>query len=563
MLSKGTACLTCRNRRVKCDGLKPVCSRCQRLQKECSWASGIARSRPVQTLQARAIELEMIIHKLTLPSAHNLSVATARLVQRIERLEDSSRLRQILDTVEVPHAPTISIPEDDIVEQQERVASDEDITEVDPLAILKALERDLHSYRAAGLEELPLSLSVQLIELFLPHRSQYFFFLDMPYFLQCVSLPSSHRDAIHPCLLNACYLAACASNRGGLIAFQSYFIQRTRHHLQQSLMFADRPTHFLWASIILSCFFATEKRLTECTTAVGAMTCFALACGLDIPGNPIMGGENDPSNAFLLPPPRDAVEADNRARLAHAVYVVGQALSVLCGHPPAFSYDDRWMPSSRTDNASGISPTEEEHSESVVHTILSVIKIFERTHRFALIEAPSTDSYHALEDEYVALESHLRVQQLALPVSDPHTSQPDEAFNSFSPTATLYGCGIVFYGSQAGDNMEARKKMLQCVQALVDICKDLQIHPHLKAQLRLVNAGHMMDAIRIIAWELQHSKASEKPALMVGYCHSIELLLDFLDEITMYFPAWANLTTSLKSTLAATVNSLSTQNSPM
>ncbi|KAF8316530.1 hypothetical protein DL93DRAFT_733633 [Clavulina sp. PMI_390] len=235
MLSKGTACLTCRNRRVKCDGLRPVCSRCQRLQKECSWASGIARSRPLQTLQARAMELEMIIHRLTIPSTHNLTLACARFVRRIERLGDSSHHRQILDAVNSPRLPTSSTLEA-VSNQRNGEGSGGNTTDLDPYVIQKSVESDLHSYRAARLKEMPRSLSLQLIKLFLPYRSQYFFFLDVPYFLQCASLPPSHPEAIHPCLLNACYLAACASNRRGLAAFQPHFIQRTRHFLQKSLI---------------------------------------------------------------------------------------------------------------------------------------------------------------------------------------------------------------------------------------------------------------------------------------------------------------------------------------
>ncbi|KAF8316529.1 hypothetical protein DL93DRAFT_733626 [Clavulina sp. PMI_390] len=157
----------------------------------------------------------------------------------------------------------------------------------------------------------------------------------------------------------------------------------------------------------------------------------------------------------------------------------------------------------------------------------------------------------------MAVESHLHAQRFALPVSDPHKPRPSEAFNSFSPCATLYGCGLVLYGLRARDDKEARRKMLQCVQSLVDICKDLQNHKrHLKAQIRLTNAGHMMDAIRIIACELQQLGAEGNPALLISYCHSIELFLDFLDEITLLFPAWADITTSLKGTLTAAANSL-------
>ncbi|TVY68926.1 Transcriptional regulatory protein pro1 [Lachnellula suecica] len=33
-----TGCLTCRKRKVKCDEGKPICGRCQRLQRECTWS---------------------------------------------------------------------------------------------------------------------------------------------------------------------------------------------------------------------------------------------------------------------------------------------------------------------------------------------------------------------------------------------------------------------------------------------------------------------------------------------------------------------------------------------
>lgn len=33
-----TGCLTCRKRKVKCDEAKPICARCQRLQRECTWS---------------------------------------------------------------------------------------------------------------------------------------------------------------------------------------------------------------------------------------------------------------------------------------------------------------------------------------------------------------------------------------------------------------------------------------------------------------------------------------------------------------------------------------------
>jgi hypothetical protein len=36
-----TGCLTCRKRKVKCDEAKPICGRCQRLQRECTWSDDL------------------------------------------------------------------------------------------------------------------------------------------------------------------------------------------------------------------------------------------------------------------------------------------------------------------------------------------------------------------------------------------------------------------------------------------------------------------------------------------------------------------------------------------
>ncbi|KAF8311411.1 hypothetical protein DL93DRAFT_1486945 [Clavulina sp. PMI_390] len=153
--------------------------------------------------------------------------------------------------------------------------------------------------------------------------------MDTSYLMARLSLPSSHPDAIHPCLLNACYLGACASSGGGLAAFKPPFVERTRHFLQQALMFADRTTDFLWASLALGVFYARERRLVECFVGAGVTTRFAVACGLNLRSDSTTEKNSSDSSEHLLPPPKDAAEADNRARLSQAIYVASQAFPLL------------------------------------------------------------------------------------------------------------------------------------------------------------------------------------------------------------------------------------------
>ncbi|KAF8316585.1 hypothetical protein DL93DRAFT_743695 [Clavulina sp. PMI_390] len=353
MLPKGAACFECRRLKVKCDGLVPLCSRCKFLCKKCDYTP--ANARPLSTtraLEARALELEMTIHKLTLPSTHDLSLVSTRLLERIARLGNlppPKRLTGAADSTLILKAPHYEGSE---AERRYGKVLVEGITKRELSAVQRAVEYELRSYNWRELEEmdeLPLTLSIHLINLFLPSRSLYYFLVDISHFIYRVSLPSSHPEAIHPCLLNACYLAACSrDDGGGLTAFKDYFLERTRRFLQQSLMFADRIPDFLWASVVLSVFFVKERRLVESVSTASATARFALACGLSLPGDSAIAADGEASTIDgLLPPPRDAVEADDRVRLAHAIYLGVQAFPQLCGYPPTFPYEDWWSPISR------------------------------------------------------------------------------------------------------------------------------------------------------------------------------------------------------------------------
>ena len=165
--------------------------------------------------------------------------------------------------------------------------------------------------------------------------------MDVPYFLRCFSLPPSDPESIHPCLLNACYLAACAGGGPILATLQPFFIQRTRHFLNQALMYADRILHFLWASIVLTCHLARRRRLDESYAIISSAAHFASACGLT-DGIRTMEGVDYQVGERLLPPPKDETEAIGRIRLAYSLYITDHSLAALAAYPATFSYDEKW-----------------------------------------------------------------------------------------------------------------------------------------------------------------------------------------------------------------------------
>jgi hypothetical protein len=101
------------------------------------------------------------------------------------------------------------------------------------------------------------------VRLFLPYRRQFYFYVDIPRLLRRVHLPQSDPEAIHPALLNAIYLIACHLVKGELTRYQPILLARARAYMDESLAHVDRLTHFLGASLILSCWYEQSGRLVE------------------------------------------------------------------------------------------------------------------------------------------------------------------------------------------------------------------------------------------------------------------------------------------------------------
>ncbi|KAF8306484.1 hypothetical protein DL93DRAFT_216705 [Clavulina sp. PMI_390] len=563
MLPKGDACFTCRRRKVRCDGLKPTCSRCHRLRKECVYATRIMRSRPTEILEALALELELKVHRATLASAHDLSLASARLLERVGRLGKSTEQ----SPVKIPWLPTR--PSSDPKTPKSATSRPHGQILGDGLGYTPVVPKDLieveiNSYKWSGFDELPNSLSHHLISLFLPFRSQHFFFTDVSYFLRCLSYPSSHPEAIHPCLLNACYLSACAVSRGFLSSLQPFFLKRTRHFLERSLMFVDRIPHFLWANILLAANLGRLRRLEEAWVVISSASRFALACDL-VRGIGAETESNKQSSEYLLPPPRNTAGAIDRIRLAHSIYITDQSIATFSGLPPTFHFDERWGSPSRPTYP----PRDEEYKTQLaeiwgsdMHLKVLISRMFARVHKFAL--SYGKHGYHNMKEEYYVLDAQITAQHAAIPpLSDPRGLQPSEAVSAINPHlllahTTLYGSGLVLWSLRAGEDREARRKMLGCQQALVRICEMMRgPGPRSRVQGGLLSMLHVRNAVRVLAHELQLAEVRGNIPLSTNHCAAIEYLLDFLDDMTLSFPAYVDVPVSLKDTLTTTAQSLS------
>jgi hypothetical protein len=126
------------------------------------------------------------------------------------------------------------------------------------------------------------------------------------------NLPSTSPEATHPALRNVIFLISCSFGGPVLKTHVPYFLQETRQALRDSLAYADRLTHFLWASMALSVWLGKQGMFLESYVTGASLVRFALGCGLagrDVPED-IGGGL--PADDSLLPPPSTPAEAVER-----------------------------------------------------------------------------------------------------------------------------------------------------------------------------------------------------------------------------------------------------------
>ncbi len=73
----------------------------------------------------------------------------------------------------------------------------------------------------------------------IPFRGQFHFYVNIHRFVYRLRLPPTHPSAIHPCLLNAVYLAACSVIGGtSMVMHEQVFLNRTRQACERSLAYA-------------------------------------------------------------------------------------------------------------------------------------------------------------------------------------------------------------------------------------------------------------------------------------------------------------------------------------
>ncbi|KAI0775118.1 hypothetical protein BD413DRAFT_653678 [Trametes elegans] len=330
---RGAACLNCRRRKMKCDGIRPVCGQCVRTNREvdCEYTDGPGPS-PTQVLEEQITRLESRIRELEHPESVSPSVTLnpAAYAAGIQALSPAvltrcigflgSAGRSLLGRVITPDTLPAAMP-----------AGPTPILSQDPSV------------------EPPSDLVRNLVHAFLPHGGSLSFFLHVPRFMQAMQQPNAdnRRAQLSPALLNAVYLwGAHLSTSNALRAYEPTFQARATSALSSALRESQYSViNLIQAEVLVANYFFAQSRFLEGRYHCSAAIALSLSCRLhkirsatdhqdQVLGGMRHGGE---VREYNLPQPRDAVEEGERMRGFWYVYAMDKSWAVAMGSPSHFN----------------------------------------------------------------------------------------------------------------------------------------------------------------------------------------------------------------------------------
>ncbi|KAJ6473310.1 hypothetical protein DFH09DRAFT_470315 [Mycena vulgaris] len=353
-LKRGRACMNCRFLKIKCDGQKPICGPCRKHPKddECEYSDGPARSRTkaledtVQRLEARLHELEHPEDSTPAVTLHD-PYAPYNAPPQLTISPSYSSTRSLPNTPyhQVPRmlSPTNSSPESQGFTPLSPFSPASTMASTppfgtqghgsSPLGIFDSRSSRAGSDSSSSSLDSETNLDV-LLQTFLPHASEFGFFLDVKRFgqsaMQCVS-PDRARPA--PALLNAVYMWG-AHLSGNL--YEEKFKRRALQHAATDLQPSHSQSflHTIQAEVLLSHYFFRKGNFLEARTHTATAVALALGGGLHQirsayhPDAPVIEISEMNEHGIQLRAPDDAIEEGERINGFWAVFMLQQNLSV-------------------------------------------------------------------------------------------------------------------------------------------------------------------------------------------------------------------------------------------
>ncbi|KAJ7511801.1 hypothetical protein B0H11DRAFT_1953063 [Mycena galericulata] len=230
-LQRGRACAYCRRRKMRCDGVRPVCGQCFRTSRadECKYTDSQSRSKEEEDIS----QIESRIYELEHP----------------EKAAEGSVL------LHHPYHPPQNPP---------------NLFQLSDSSVGSGPPRPAQSTADTwgNGPEPPMDLVETLLDAFLPYAHDWGFFLDISDFRRdtLLRLPMGHHSRPSPPLLTGVYLIGITlSHSPTMKTHEKAFLSRTLSALPVSLsgIHPRKVTHALQTEILLSNYFYAHGRLLE------------------------------------------------------------------------------------------------------------------------------------------------------------------------------------------------------------------------------------------------------------------------------------------------------------
>ncbi|KAH8115416.1 hypothetical protein DFH11DRAFT_106074 [Phellopilus nigrolimitatus] len=324
-LRRGHACITCRRKKMRCDGARPFCGQCAltRGPKDCEYTDKQGRTH-IEALEERLRLLRSRVKELETQSENTSSVLLrdpyanfrgGNNTHTTTRRSEESSINALDYGVFTGIRPPSSFPKDASVSSELLAQMDDFDT---------------------------------LLQIFLPHSHRLGFALHIPTLLDAFKLPSTHQSRPHGFLLATISLwAARISQSPPLLECEPRFLTIALESVPAALMSTDarHRVQLVQAEILLALYFFNDGRLLEGRYHASSAMTTALGYGLHQLGTRALSPQDSASprisavsklavESLRLPRPQDALELGERIRVFWLTFAIDRCWSVALGYPP-------------------------------------------------------------------------------------------------------------------------------------------------------------------------------------------------------------------------------------
>ncbi|KAF8627219.1 hypothetical protein AX15_004481 [Amanita polypyramis BW_CC] len=330
-LQRGKACLRCRKRKMRCDGIKPACQQCIRSKKgdACEYDDGKGKTR-TQLLREHIIRLEQRIRELEDPDYVSPAVT-------LYDPHAHSRSGSSSSSFGSPTSVYLSVSRSPFLSE----------SPTSPEASWGGLQHIPSPSRSPFLPEIvfndnddrvssqpPVELAQMLMDIIIPHRHQCGLEVHFGRLRESLTCPLVVQR--HPMLMNSIYLWACFVSRPEpLCQYEEHYLELALKEVPDALRGAENIIDVIQASCLLSLYFLANGRFMEGGYHASAAASLAIQNGLCDKETHLahVYGYDEAGESFELKPPRSDIKTGERILTFWQVYNLDRCWSVVLRKP--------------------------------------------------------------------------------------------------------------------------------------------------------------------------------------------------------------------------------------